>query len=91
MQLPLKLATTVSKIKSVPSHTNSIIIDDFYQHVKSNGCSDHHQNNNLKAPIAFAKFLRSNTTFYACSAHTIDLNDYLVPVPGNCNRLLRTN
>ena len=41
--------------------------------------------------LAFAKFLGSITTFYACSAHMIYLTDYLVPVPGNCNRHLRTN
>ena len=60
----MKLTTTVSKIKSVPNHINSSIIDDFYQHMKSNGCSEHHQNNNLKAAITYAKFLGADITFY---------------------------
>jgi len=32
--------------------------------MKENGSSEHHQNNNLKAIIAFASFLGSHTTFY---------------------------
>jgi hypothetical protein len=32
--------------------------------MKENGSSEHHQNNNLKAIIAFASFLGSRTTFY---------------------------
>jgi hypothetical protein len=32
--------------------------------MKSNGCSDHHQNNNLKVAVAFAKFLGTDITFY---------------------------
>ena len=62
--MPLKLTTTVNKIKSVPNAINSTIINDFYQYMKSNGCSEHHQNNSLKVAIAFAKFLGTNITFY---------------------------
>jgi integrase/recombinase XerD len=32
--------------------------------MKSNGCSEHHQNNNLKVTIAFANFLGTDVTFY---------------------------
>ena len=32
--------------------------------MKSNGCSEHHQNNNLKVAIAFAKFLGPDSSFY---------------------------
>jgi hypothetical protein len=32
--------------------------------MKFNGCSDHHQNNNLKVVIAFAKFLGPDSSFY---------------------------
>ena len=62
--MPLKLTTTVNKIQSVPNHINSTIIDDFHQYMKSNGSSEHHQNNNLKVAIAFAKFLGTDITFY---------------------------
>lgn len=64
MQLPLKLTTTVSKIRSVPNHTNSVLISDFNEYMKTIGCSEHHQNNNLKAAIAFARFLGPGTTLY---------------------------
>ncbi len=32
--------------------------------MKSNGASEHHQNNTLKVVIAFAKFLGPGTTFH---------------------------
>ena len=32
--------------------------------MKFNGCSDYHQNNNLKVVIAFAKFLGPGISFY---------------------------
>jgi integrase/recombinase XerD len=41
-----------------------MIINDFYQYMKSNGCSEHHQNNSLKVTIAFANFLGAGITFY---------------------------
>jgi hypothetical protein len=62
--MPAKLTTTVSKIQSVPNHTNSVIINEFYQYMGNNDASMHHQNNNLKVIIAFANFLGPNTTFY---------------------------
>jgi hypothetical protein len=45
--MPLKLTTTINKILSVSNHTNRVIINDFCEHIKSNGCSDHHQNNSI--------------------------------------------
>jgi hypothetical protein len=32
--------------------------------MKANGASEHHQNNNLKVVIAFAKFLGPDISFY---------------------------
>jgi hypothetical protein len=64
MSLPLKLTTTIGKISTVPNHTNSKIINDFHDYMKSIGCSEHHHNNNLKAAIALAKFVGSNVTFF---------------------------
>ena len=47
---------------------------------------------NLKSLASICKIpFGSNTTFYASSAHTIDLTDSLVLGQGNCNRLLPTN
>ena len=62
--MPTKLTTTISKIASLPNSTNSALIDEFYQYMKSNGTSERHQNNNLKAVIAFANFLGIDTTFF---------------------------
>jgi hypothetical protein len=62
--MPAKLTTTINKISSVPNSTNSTIIQEFSKYMKENGSSEHHQNNNLKAVIAFARFLGSHPTFY---------------------------
>ena len=37
---------------------------EFSGYMKGNGSSEHHQNNNLKAVIAFAKFIGPHSTFY---------------------------
>ena len=63
--MPTKLTTTINKIASLPNSTNSALINEFHQCMKSNGASErHHQNNNLKAIIAFANFLGTDTTFF---------------------------
>ena len=62
--MPIKLTTTISKIASLSNSTNSALINEFYQYMKSNGSSERHQNNNLKAVIAFANFLGTDTTFF---------------------------
>jgi integrase/recombinase XerD len=61
--LPTKLNTTISKIASLSNSTNSALINEFHQYMKDNGASERHQNNNLKAVIAFANFLGRDTTF----------------------------
>jgi integrase/recombinase XerD len=62
--MPAKLSTTINKIGSVPNLTNSTIIREFSEYMKWNGPSEHHQNNNLKIVIAFAKFIGPQSTFY---------------------------
>ncbi|MDQ6667781.1 MAG: hypothetical protein M3Y53_06085, partial [Thermoproteota archaeon] len=62
--MPAKLTTTINNISSVPNHTNAALIKEFSEYMKDNGSSEHHQNNNLKAVTAFAKFLGDSTTFY---------------------------
>jgi integrase/recombinase XerD len=61
--LPSKLTTTINKIALLHNSTNSALINDFHQYMKSNGASERHQNNNLKAVIAFANFLGTDITF----------------------------
>jgi hypothetical protein len=43
---------------------NSTLLSEFCQYIESNGASESHQNNNLKAFISFAHFLGSNVSFY---------------------------
>src|ERR1700704_423771 len=62
--MPAKLSTTINKISSVPNPTNCTILQEFSEYMKENGSSEHHQNNNLKALIAFAKFLGPHVTFH---------------------------
>jgi hypothetical protein len=61
--MPTKLATTVKKIDLVPNRRNSDLINKFYQFMRSNGASERHQNNNLKAVINFANFLGDKISF----------------------------
>ena len=62
------LSTTVKHIYDrVPNPVNSKLIEDFHSHMKDNTTSERHQNNNLKAIIAYAEFLGSNSTFYQIS------------------------
>jgi len=60
--MPTTLSTTLRHIcDKVPNSVNSQLIADFHQYMKDNGTSQRHQNNNLKAIIAFADFLGSDT------------------------------
>ena len=52
------------KIMSMPNSLNSTLLSEFFQYMKSNGASESHQNNNLKALISFAYFLGPNVSFY---------------------------
>ena len=48
---------------SIPSSTNADLVNEFYEFMKSNGSSERHQNNSLRAIIAFVKFLGSDVCF----------------------------
>jgi integrase/recombinase XerD len=63
--MPTTLSTTVKHVyDKVPNPVNSQLLADFHGYMKDNGTSQRHQNNNLKAIIAFAAFLGPDTTFY---------------------------
>ncbi|MDW0120076.1 MAG: hypothetical protein QOK83_09335 [Nitrososphaeraceae archaeon] len=61
--MPIKLTTTISKIKNIPNPENVNAVNDFLEHMRSNGSSEHHQNNNLKVIIAFGNFLGKNMSY----------------------------
>ena len=60
--MPLKLSTTIGKIKKylIPRIE---IINEFLEYMRSNGSSEHHQNNNLKVVIAFGNFIEKVISF----------------------------
>ena len=61
--MPVKLATTVTKIDLISNRTNSELVKKFYDYMRFNGASERHQNNNLKSVIAFANFLGGKNSF----------------------------
>jgi hypothetical protein len=60
--MPTKLSTTIKKIESVPNPDNARLIFEFHKFMKSNGSSERHQNNNLKAIISYANYLGASVT-----------------------------
>jgi|SRR5918994_1879759 hypothetical protein len=62
--MPATLSCTISKIATIPNKVNADMIAEYRKYMCDNGASERHQNNALKAVIAYAKFLGENTTFY---------------------------
>jgi hypothetical protein len=60
--MPTKLSTTIKKMESVPNPDNARLIFEFHKFMKSNGSSERHQNNNLKAIISYANYVGSGVT-----------------------------
>ena len=59
--MPVKLSTTICSISSIPNPTNSTLIQEFYEYMKSIGTSENYQNGNLKTIIYFGRFLGPTT------------------------------
>ena len=62
--MPTRLSTTIKNIASIPNSSNSKLVYEFSEYMKTNSKSEKYQNNNLKAVISFAKFLGPDITFY---------------------------
>ncbi|MFZ0655643.1 MAG: hypothetical protein WAM19_03255 [Nitrososphaeraceae archaeon] len=60
--MPTKLSTTLKKIELVPNLDNARLIFEFHNFMMSNGSSERHQNNNLKAIISYANYLGQGVT-----------------------------
>jgi len=54
--LPTKLSTTVNKIRLLSNKENVKLVLKFHQFMKENSASERHQNNNLKAILAFSNY-----------------------------------
>ena len=88
--MPTTLSTTVRHIYDrVPNSVNSRLIADFHSYMKDNAASERHQNNNLKAIIAFAEFLGSKTTFYQISTKD-QVTNFLIRKSDPTLKILRT-
>ena len=67
--MPTLLSAPVKHIHDrVPNSVNSKLIEDFHSYMKDNTTNERHQNNNLKAIIAFAEIVGLETTFYQISS-----------------------
>jgi site-specific recombinase XerD len=62
--MPATLSCTISKTPTIPNKVNADMIAEYLEYMRDNGASERHQNNALKAVIAYAKFLGEKTTFY---------------------------
>jgi hypothetical protein len=62
--MPVRLSTTISKISLLANSTNQMLVTEFYEYMKDNGCSEKHINNNLKAIMNFADNLEPTTTSF---------------------------
>jgi integrase/recombinase XerD len=60
--MPTKLSTTLKKIELVPNPDNARLIFEFHNFMMSNGSSERHQNNNLKAIISYANYVGQGVT-----------------------------
>jgi hypothetical protein len=69
--VPVKLSTTVKKIEDIPNITNRSLLIKFHKYLTSNGVSESHQNNNLKALTAFAQFLGPTISFLGIKENNI--------------------
>lgn len=57
--MPSKLSTTVDKAENLTNQKNSKLILKVHDFMKENGASERHQNNNLKAILAYSQFIDS--------------------------------
>jgi hypothetical protein len=63
--MPLNyLQQSMGKIQNIPNTKNIEIINEFLEYMRSNGSSEHHQNNNLKVVITFGNFIGKDNSFY---------------------------
>jgi hypothetical protein len=72
--MPVRLDTTVKKMESIPNAINSSLLTEFYNYLNSNGISESHISNNLKALTAFAYFLGPSISFIDIRSAQIIIN-----------------
>jgi hypothetical protein len=65
--MPLKLSTTIGKIQHISDAKNIEIIKEILEYLRSNGSSEHHQNNNLKVKNSICQFYRQRYLIFGCN------------------------
>lgn len=67
-RLPVRLSTTLTKIRSAANTVNGSLLMELYEYFKKNGSSESHMNNSLKTNSLFAQFLGPQVSFYDVSS-----------------------
>jgi len=62
-KVPMKLTITIAKIEKIPNSKNLELVNKFFEYMRNNGCSEHHQNNNLIAVLVFGNCLGKDNSF----------------------------
>ena len=62
--MPASLTTTINNINNISNSLNAELVWEFYQYMVSNGSSERHQNNSIKAVTAYARFLDPGIDFW---------------------------
>ena len=80
--MTVRLSTTVRNIeKTISNPYNVEIILRFFEFMKQIGTSERYQNNNLKAIIAYTKFLEPSTTFDQVKSRSQNLKRLVCQIP----------
>jgi len=62
--MPATLSTTISNINNIQIKVNAELVREFYEYMVSNGSSERHQNNSIKAVTVYARFLNPRIDFW---------------------------
>jgi hypothetical protein len=62
--MPVTLARTISNVQLIPNSTNTKLVKEMYEYLKSSDVSESHQHNALKVMIPFANYLGPDTTYF---------------------------
>lgn len=62
--MPATLPMTINNISNITNGANAELVKEFYQYMVSNGSSERHQNNSIKAVTAYARFLDPGINFW---------------------------
>lgn len=62
-KMPIKVSTTIRKIKPFQNPVNVELLGEFLDYMRKNGSSERHENNNLKVVLHLRIFLENRVRF----------------------------